>query len=190
MDPRFTAYLLTRHAQLYSEELINACFTAVKNQLEMVVYPFVESTGDPRSRLLRHVVQPASRGSNCRRQLAELFQALEAAIPRINDLVNADRLAMSEGIIIQVVYIAIGPFFVVEHGGENEGKGKKESAVLNTLGSSAMRGLRLDALALIRSVSLIDHVEACIELTTPPPGLRESRRATQLDHRRDPVVFD
>ncbi|KAH9917952.1 uncharacterized protein B0H18DRAFT_1086944 [Fomitopsis serialis] len=138
--------------QLYSEELINACLGAVKNQLEMIVYPFVESTGGPQSRLLRHVMHPSTRGSNCRRQLAELFQTLEAAIPRINELVNADRLAMSEGIIIQVVYIAIGPFFVVENGGENEGKGKKESVVLNTLGSSAMRGLRLDALALIRSV--------------------------------------
>ncbi|KAI0734724.1 hypothetical protein C8Q72DRAFT_321316 [Fomitopsis betulina] len=138
--------------QLYSEELINSCFTAVKNQLDMVVYPFVESTGEPRSRLLRYVIQPSSRGSSCRHQLAELFQALEAAIPRINDLVNADRLAMSEGIIIQVVYIAIGPFFVVEQNSENEGKGKKESTVLHTLGNSAMRGLRLDALALIRSV--------------------------------------
>ncbi|KZT64240.1 hypothetical protein DAEQUDRAFT_747522 [Daedalea quercina L-15889] len=138
--------------QLYSEELISACFSAVKNQLEMIVYPFVESAGDSQSRLLQHAMHPSSRGSNCRRQLAELFQALEAVIPRINDLVNADRLAMSEGIIIQVVYIAIGPFFVVENCGEGEGKGKKESAVLNTLGNSAMRGLRLDALALIRSV--------------------------------------
>lgn len=126
----------------------------------MVVYPFVESTGEPRSRLLRYVIQPSSRGSSCRHQLAELFQALEAAIPRINDLVNADRLAMSEGIIIQVVYIAIGPFFVVEQNSENEGKGKKESTVLHTLGNSAMRGLRLDALALIRSVSRSDNSAA------------------------------
>ena len=137
----------------------------MKNQLEMVIYPFVESTGEPRSRLLRYVVQPSSRGSNCRQQLAELFQALEAALPRINDLVNADRLAMSEGIIIQVVYIAIGPFFVIEHGSENEGKGKKESAVLNTLGGSAMRGLRLDALALIRSVRLSRRSDGSIRLT-------------------------
>ncbi|TFY54137.1 hypothetical protein EVJ58_g9034 [Rhodofomes roseus] len=138
--------------QLYSEELINACFSAVKNQLEMIVYPFVESTEEPQSHSLRHVMHPSSRGSNCRRQLAELFQTLEASIPRINELVDADRLAMSEGIIIQVVYIAIGPFFVAENGGDGEGKGKKENIVLNTLGSSAMRGLRLDALALIRSV--------------------------------------
>ena len=61
---------------------------------------------------------------------------------------------MSESIIIQAVYIAIGPFFVVE--GEGEGKGKKATAPSNivaALGGSAMRGLRLDALSLIRSVS-------------------------------------
>lgn len=61
-------------------------------------------------------------------------------------------MAMSETIIIQAVYIAIGPFFITETN-ENEGKGKKENVILNTLGNSAMRGLRLDALSLIRSVS-------------------------------------
>ena len=67
---------------------------------------------------------------------------------------------MSDAIIIQAVYIAIGPFFVVDGGGDGSdstsnasGKGKKENAVLRTFGKSAMRGLRLDALSLIRSVS-------------------------------------
>lgn len=60
---------------------------------------------------------------------------------------------MSDAIIIQTVYIAIGPFFVVESGIEGDVKGKKQNAVLSTLGNSAMRGLRLDALSLIRNVS-------------------------------------
>lgn len=59
---------------------------------------------------------------------------------------------MSDSIIIQVVYIAIGPFFVVDGGGDGDGKGKKDNLVIKTLGKSAMRGLRLDALSLIRSV--------------------------------------
>ena len=59
---------------------------------------------------------------------------------------------MSDSIIIQVVYIAIGPFFVVDAGGDGDGKGKKDNLVIKTLGKSAMRGLRLDALSLIRSV--------------------------------------
>lgn len=60
---------------------------------------------------------------------------------------------MSDSIIIQAVYIAIGPFFVVDAGGDESTKGKKDNVVLKTLGTSAMRGLRLDALSLIRSVS-------------------------------------
>ena len=59
---------------------------------------------------------------------------------------------MSDAIIIQAVYIAIGPFFVVESA-EGDTKGKRENVVLSTLGNSAMRGLRLDALSIIRSVS-------------------------------------
>jgi cohesin loading factor subunit SCC2 len=65
---------------------------------------------------------------------------------------------MSDSIIIQAVYIAVGPFFVVDGGGDGGdgagGKGKKDNVVLRTFGKSAMRGLRLDALSLIRSVSL------------------------------------
>jgi cohesin loading factor subunit SCC2 len=68
---------------------------------------------------------------------------------------------MSDAIIIQGVYIAIGPFFVVDAGEEGagagakkEGKGKeRESVVIRTFGKSAMRGLRLEALGLIRTVS-------------------------------------
>ncbi|KAI0927411.1 hypothetical protein AcV5_007956 [Taiwanofungus camphoratus] len=141
--------------QLYSEELIMTCLSTVKNQLTKVVYPFVEASAEMSSKmppLLRHIVQPSSRDSSHRRQLAETFQVISSVIPRINDLVSADTMTMSESIIIQAVYIAIGPFFVVEPVGESEGKGKKGSAVLNTLGNSAMRGLRLDALSLVRSV--------------------------------------
>ena len=72
---------------------------------------------------------------------------------------------MSDTIIIQAVYIAIGPFFVVESGegggdgdvekekGKRRDKGEKENVVIRTFGKSAMRGLRLDALSLIRTVS-------------------------------------
>ncbi|KAF9806781.1 hypothetical protein IEO21_08541 [Rhodonia placenta] len=139
--------------QLYSEELITTCLSSAKNQLAKIVYPFVEASTDSNHQppLLRHVVQPSSRDGSHRRQLAEIFQAISSVVPRINDLVSAETMAMSESIIIQAVYIAIGPFFVTE-GSESEGKGKKDLAVLHTLGNSAMRGLRLDALALMRSI--------------------------------------
>jgi cohesin loading factor subunit SCC2 len=139
--------------QVYSEELITACLTAVKNQLERIVYPFVESSDT--SALLQHVCRY---GKTHRAQIAEVFQVLASVLPRINNLVCADTMAMSDSIIIQGVYIAIGPFFVTESGA-SDSKGKKESFVVNTLGQTAIRGLRLEALSLIRSVSYLGSVD-------------------------------
>ncbi|KAI0064180.1 hypothetical protein BV25DRAFT_1934347 [Artomyces pyxidatus] len=140
--------------QVYSEELITTCLGAIKNQLNKVIYPFVEAPSDAAqsSPLLRYISKMSSHDvKDRRRQLAETFQALSSVLPRINNLVCAGTLVMSDSIIIQAVYIAIGPFFVVESDG-SEGKGKKENVVLSTLGQSAMRGLRLEALSLIRSI--------------------------------------
>ncbi|TFK52693.1 hypothetical protein OE88DRAFT_1628274 [Heliocybe sulcata] len=144
--------------QLYSEELITGCFSAVKNQLTKILYPFVEAASDLHTNmhpLLRHMLDITSSSARDHRQiLSELFQALSAVIPRVNNLISAEVVAMSESIIIQAVYIAIGPFFVAEAGGDGEakGRGKKENIIVSTLGGSAMRGLRLDALSLIRSI--------------------------------------
>ncbi|KIK26649.1 hypothetical protein PISMIDRAFT_94435 [Pisolithus microcarpus 441] len=144
--------------QLYSEELITTCLTTIKNQLTMIVYPFVEGSGmgtsiSPQLHCLHRYTHAGT--GDLRRLLSELFQALSAALPRVNSLFSADGLIMSDAIIIQAVYIAIGPFFVVESVQEGDTKGKKENAVLSTLGSSAIRGLRLDALSIIRSVFAI-----------------------------------
>ncbi|THH14012.1 hypothetical protein EW146_g6273 [Bondarzewia mesenterica] len=139
--------------QVYSEELITTCLMAIKNQLNKISYPFVEASSDAQaSGILQHLTKASSHDlHNHRRQLAETFQALSSVLPRINNLVCADTVVMSDSLIIQAVYIAIGPFFVVESN-ESEGKGKKENVIINTLGQSAMRGLRLDALSLIRSI--------------------------------------
>jgi cohesin loading factor subunit SCC2 len=139
--------------QVYSEELITACLGAVKNQLDRIVYPFVESSDN--STLLQHV---SRHGKAHRGQIAEVFQVLTSVLPRVNNLVCADTVTMSDSIIIQGVYIAIGPFFVTE-AGASDSKGKKESYVMNTLGQTAMRGLRMEALSLIRSVSFISVVD-------------------------------
>ncbi|KAI0317644.1 hypothetical protein OF83DRAFT_1120276 [Amylostereum chailletii] len=138
--------------QVYSEELITVCLAAIKNQLNKVIYPFVEASTDSSqiSPVLRHLVKSPAAVKEQREKVAEVFQALTSVLPRINNLVCADTVAMSDSIIIQAVYIAVGPFFVTES--EGEGKGKKENVVLNTLGHSAMRGFRLEALSLIRSI--------------------------------------
>jgi cohesin loading factor subunit SCC2 len=147
--------------------------------LTKILYPFVEACSPDAltnkllgvNPLLAHIIKGAPASSNVetspahhRQKVLELFQALSGVLPKINALVNAESVAMSDSIIIQTVYIAIGPFFVVEPGAEHDsssrsGGSKKEKerekdSILNkTLGKSAMRGLRLDALSLIRSVS-------------------------------------
>ncbi|KAG1898204.1 uncharacterized protein F5891DRAFT_490571 [Suillus fuscotomentosus] len=140
--------------QLYSEELITACLSTVKNQLTMILFPFVEaaSVGGSSSPQLQCIHSNThTHSGDLRRLLSELFQAVSAVLPRINVLFSSENIVMSDAIIIQTVYIAIGPFFVVESG-EGDVKSKKDNVVLNTLGNSAMRGLRLDALSVIRSI--------------------------------------
>lgn len=91
-----------------------------------------------------------------RHLIGDIFQALSAVLPRINNLICADTVAMSDSIVIQAVYIAIGPFFVVESGSEGEGRAKKDPSatiIASTLGNIGMRGLRLEALSLVRNVS-------------------------------------
>lgn len=94
--------------------------------------------------------------------VAETFHVISSTLPRITRLICAESMAMSESIIIQAVYIAIGPFFVVDSTVDSKGRERKDNAILNTLGPSAMRGLRLEALSLIRGVSIsvfvMDHV--------------------------------
>jgi len=131
-----------------------ACLNSIKNQLTKILYPFVESFAESGNTtninpLLQGIVKNSH--SLHRHQLSELYQALSAVIPRINDLMGAENVAMSDTIIISAVYIAIGPFFVVD--ADTDPKAKKDNAVIRTLGKSAMRGLRLDSLSLIRSVS-------------------------------------
>ncbi|KAF9457433.1 hypothetical protein BDZ94DRAFT_1326256 [Collybia nuda] len=156
--------------QLYSEELITACLSTIKNQLTKIVYPFVEASAELAgqgagfslviSPVLQYLVRQGSASAQAhRQQLGETFRAISAVLPKISTLISAENVAMSDTIIIQAVYIAIGPFFVVDAGGDGDSaKGKKDNVVLKTFGTSAMRGLRLDALSLIRTI-FANHVD-------------------------------
>lgn len=113
------------------------------------------------------MVQTNSAETQAHRGLvAEIFQILSSVIPRINSLIRAEFISLSDVIIIQAVYIAIGPFFIMEPT-TPDGKGKKPNVVHNTLGNSAIKGLRLDALTLIRSVGLIYHMLQCTKELQP-----------------------
>ncbi len=163
----------------------------MRNQLARIIYPFIEAAGELYGQtpcLLRHLIQTSTAGhSELRDQISDVFHAVSSVIPRINDLISADSTAMSEGIIIQAVYIAIGPFFVADGTVDSRGKEKKDSLVGHTLGSSAMRGLRLDALSLIRSVSghrhAGSHADSRLDFCQP-------RGPKELDYRRNTFIVD
>ena len=108
---------------------------------------------DQISQSLLYIVKNSDPQSNgLRRAISEIFQTLVSIFPRIDRLVGRSGFTMSESITIQSVFIAIGPFFVVEPA--TDGRGGKSSVVISTLGGAAsLRGLRLSALSLIRSVS-------------------------------------
>ncbi|KAL5482593.1 SCC2 [Sanghuangporus weigelae] len=150
--------------QLFSEDLISSCLTVIKNSLTKIIYPFVEAPSlDTRefSSLLLHVLNRPPEGAqlfdltNHRHLIGDIFQVMSSVFPRINSLICSDGLSMPESIIIPAVYIAIGPFFVIEAIPDGEAKVKRDAAasiILDTLGSSGMRGLRLQALSLVRSI--------------------------------------
>lgn len=150
--------------QLFSEDLITSCLVTVKNQLTNIIYPFVEAPL-PESREYSHLLMqltgraPAASISvglsELRILVGEIFQVLIAVFPRLNSLVCSERLSMPDSVIIPAIYISLGPFFVVDSGGDGETRGKKDVVALTiseTLGSSGMRGLRLEALSLVRGI--------------------------------------
>lgn len=158
------------------------------------MYPFVEgatelgSVGSNNHPLLRYLIKDTTpQADTHRRQLSEVFQCLSAVLPKINNLVNAETISMSDSIIIQVVFIAIGPFFIVEPG-EGDAKGKKDNTVVRTFGKSAMRGLRLDALSLIRSVRTFTSAYGGFEDANGLIDLRQPRKPKILDYRGDSVI--
>ncbi|KAF8315647.1 hypothetical protein DL93DRAFT_2078873 [Clavulina sp. PMI_390] len=169
----------TMPKQLYSEETIRSCITSIKYQLARIIYPFAEGLGDlhgHNSAILQHTVHSTAPVAIAhRKQIGALFQRLDAALPQLTALMQRaspssiqtssltshgfqiaqSYISLSEDIIIDMVYVAIGPFFVVETLPAGSGKGAKEktNVVLDSLGgNAALRGLRLKALSLVRTV--------------------------------------
>ena len=117
---------------------------------EVFLMLFVDSI----SRVLLGIVKNTDPRARSRLSIiSEIFQALVSVLPRIDKLVGRSDFAMSDSITIQSVFIAIGPFFVAEPATERKQKGTNTLSTLG--GTSALRGLRLSALSLIRSVSAI-----------------------------------
>jgi cohesin loading factor subunit SCC2 len=109
------------------------------------------------SNLLAHIVDFESPGSGKARPkasqsgfrhptLAVISSALTLAMPHLTSLLTRSDISFSDTLIIQAVYLAIGPFFVDE-----PVQRKKAKDVV--LGRSVMKTLRVEALGCLRGVS-------------------------------------
>jgi len=159
---------------------------SVPSSLPTIFSPLACSLGGQITRaLFRVATETDPFAQSLRGIIAEIFHALVSVLPRVDRLVGRSDLAMSDTITIQSVYIAIGPFFVVEPVTEGRGSTKSKDLVLSALGgATSLKGLRLSALSLIRSVSYRPDDQLCPE-TGLDTDIRKQRRPTTVDHRGD-----
>ncbi|CDS02114.1 hypothetical protein [Sporisorium scitamineum] len=171
--------------QVLSEDHIRSSFEAVKVCLDKVLLPFIEACSGssatathPALVSLIDVLAPqkarkkkaaaaanadestSSIGIICRNTLSDLFAHLCSALFFVQRMVRMPSIALSDSIIISAVYIALGPFFVLEpeaaSGGASSETAKASargrSALQSLGGANSMKTLRLPALNLLRSI--------------------------------------
>ncbi|WAQ85397.1 hypothetical protein PtA15_6A25 [Puccinia triticina] len=139
--------------QFYSEELIRSLVKGAKDQLNTVIFPFVEAnnqkgTLDAYSQKLRRVMCASKVISSYLSQNFSFFST--SILPKVDVLVR--RIDLSESIIASVSYITIAPFFV-DCGPTFilPSSSTKSRKTLQDNGS--MKAMRLECLKLLRNVS-------------------------------------
>ena len=85
--------------------------------------------------------------------LASIAQSTCAAVPHISTLVNRHNLSFSDSLVIQTVYLSLGPVFVHEPA-VPRGRGKDSGGP----SWSVMRSLKMEALGCLRGVG---HAKRC-----------------------------
>ncbi|CED83634.1 Sister chromatid cohesion protein SCC2/Nipped-B [Phaffia rhodozyma] len=146
--------------QICSEETIKLCLDLIKQLLVQIIYPYMEglagSTDCPE--VLSHFLKVPSTVSQPHINLiSQILQTLSLTFQHLRDLINSPDVTMSDDIVINAVYLAIGPFFVAEpqltgKGRDRTVKGKASDAIAEAAGAKSLKGLRLDALGLLRAV--------------------------------------
>ncbi|TYJ53043.1 hypothetical protein B9479_006320 [Cryptococcus floricola] len=145
--------------QLYSEELLSTCVKTVKDQLEQVVLPVIQGLAGDKigsSYLARLVEQehnavalkfklPSPLSSHFHHHtLSAIAQSICITLPRLTSLISRDDFNFSEGLLIQTVYLAKGPLFVVDPV-VGKKKGDKD-------GMAVVKSMRMEGLSLLRGV--------------------------------------
>ncbi|WVR03096.1 hypothetical protein IAU60_000086 [Kwoniella sp. DSM 27419] len=147
--------------QMYSEDLLSASVSIIKDQMEKVILPIIGAmAGDKVSSTYlayilaleisattqRSKVLPAGSPHFAHPSLSSLAQSICSALPRLAALIAKPSLALSDSLVIQTVYLAIGPMFV----SEPTMKKSKVKEIAGSPGSSMMKALKLEALGCLR----------------------------------------
>ncbi|KZV76249.1 hypothetical protein PENSPDRAFT_646530 [Peniophora sp. CONT] len=133
--------------EAYGEEILTAILAALGNGLKSVVYPVLEhqSSSSGVLGLFASNGKGVAGGKGVvegKGILRELFEEAESAVLRAARLVAGEKVALSEGLLLQASSVAIGPFFVVE----------PSSSATGVLGAKPGERLRYAGLALIRTI--------------------------------------
>lgn len=203
---------------LVSEDLIRYCVDALKVSLEKTLLPFVEACGSTFHGGINHLVLeklvealappkpkkgkkaepiPASAAA-CSRSLGPLFHQSCSALAQLQKLVKLSSLNLPDSIVIAAVYVGLAPFFALEPEPAS-GNGASEAAkaaargraAMGALGGdSAMRGMRLPALNLLRNIFARHSgqrqwiVEEILTSLIRLPDLKKNRRQYGLRNGR------
>ncbi|KAL7420405.1 Sister chromatid cohesion protein 2 [Cryptotrichosporon argae] len=142
--------------QLYSEDILSRAVTTTRDLMTKAVFPVIAGLAGEKvsSSYLAQLVQDEADGKGRPKlspyfkhpQLSSIAQIACTAIPHIANLISRSDFSFSEQLVIQTVYLAIGPVFIAEPAGK---KGKKE-ATGNAGTGAVIKTLRMEALACLR----------------------------------------
>ena len=106
--------------------------------------------------IIRELIDDSNQATDEHRNLFQkIFHAIGATFPFINVLISTGSVSMSDTIVIQGVYLSIGPFFVSDGNEEPKSKKAKETVLTRLLGKSSFGGLRMQALTIVRNVRIL-----------------------------------
>ncbi|WWC57550.1 uncharacterized protein I303_100082 [Kwoniella dejecticola CBS 10117] len=144
--------------QMYSEDLLSISVSVVKEQMEKIVFPVVEGMAGEKisSSYLSCIVQSETTYSKKGKSkalspyfahpaLSSISASIISSIPRLTSIISKPQIAFSDSLVIQAVYLAIGPLFVNE---PTVKRSKKDLASRD--GGGVMKGLKMEALGCLR----------------------------------------
>ena len=98
--------------------------------------------------------------------VSAVMRISNATLPRLTSLISTPEIFFSDSLVIQSVYLAIGPLLVNEPA-VKRAKGRDANSAAGEPALSALRSLRLEAMGCLRGVRLNDLYLTCWLINEP-----------------------